>query len=145
MIVQDQVDEFIISSFTLTSKRKNEIVDFCLNHDIKLLNVPSYTQWTEGSFAARQLRTIKIEELFERDPILIYNIEIRNQIRGKKVLVTGAAGSIGSEIGRQLLPYHPELIILCDLAETPLHTLELELKESNTNVNCIPFFADITN
>lgn len=145
MLIDEQVDEFIIASFTLTSKRKNEIVDFCLNHEIKLLNVPPYTQWTEGSFAARQLRTIKIEELLERDPILINNIEIRNQIRGKKVLVTGAAGSIGSEIVRQLLPYHPELIILCDQAETPLHTLELELKELKTNVNCIPFLADITN
>ncbi len=142
---EEEIDEFIIASFSISTKKKNEIVDFCLDHEIKLLNVPPYTQWSDGSFAARQLRTIKIEELLERDPIQINNQEIRSQIKGKKVLVTGAAGSIGSEIVRQLLPYAPEVIILCDQAETPLHSLELEIKESGTHVNCVPYLADVTN
>ena len=141
----NEIDELVIASFTIPTKRKNEVVDFCLNHDIIVLNVPPYNKWSEGKFNSKQLQNIKIEDLLERDPIVINNNQIRTQIKGKRVLVTGAAGSIGSEIVRQLLPYHPELIILCDQAETPLHSLELELQERKTNVNCIPYLADITN
>ncbi len=139
------IDELIIASYSLPTKRKNEIVDFCLDHDIKALSVPPYSKWAEGKFTSRQLQSIKIEELLERDPIHINNNQIKSQIKGKRILVTGAAGSIGSEIVRQLIPYAPELIILCDQAETPLHTLELELIENGTRVNCVSYLADITN
>jgi len=139
------IDELIIASYTLPTKRKNEVVDFCLDHDIKVLSVPPYDKWTEGKFTSRQLQSIKIEDLLERDPIHINNNQIRSQIKGKRILVTGAAGSIGSEIVRQLIPYAPEFIILCDQAETPLHHLELELQENGSRVNCISYLADITN
>jgi len=140
-----KIDEIIIANFTITPQRKNELVDFCLNHDIKVLTVPSYKNWNAGTFSSKQLRTINIEELLERDVININNNQIRDQLKGKRILVTGAAGSIGSEIVRQLLNYYPELIVLCDQAETPLHHLQLEIAESNTRVNCIPFLASITN
>ncbi len=139
------IDELIIASYSLPTKRKNEIVDFCLDHDIKALSVPAYSKWAEGKFTSRQLQSIKIEDLLERDPININNNQIKAQIKGKRILVTGAAGSIGSEIVRQLIPYSPELIILCDQAETPLHTLELELMENGTRANCVSYLADITN
>ena len=139
------IDELVIASFTIPTKRKNELVDFCLDHDIKVLSVPPYSKWAEGKFNSNQLQTIKIEDLLERDPIVINNNQIRSQIKGKRVLVTGAAGSIGSEIVRQLIPYAPEMIIMCDQAETPLHNIELELQERGTRVNCISFLADITN
>ena len=139
------VDELIIASYSLPTKRKNEIVDFCLDHDIKVLSVPAYSKWAEGKFTSRQLQSIKIEDLLERDPININNNQIKSQIKGKRILVTGAAGSIGSEIVRQLIPYSPELIVLCDQAETPLHNLELELLENGTRVNCVSYLADITN
>jgi FlaA1/EpsC-like NDP-sugar epimerase len=129
----------------LPTKRKNELVDFCLDHDIKVLSVPAYSKWAEGKFSSRQLQSIKIEDLLERDPIQINNNEIKAQIKGKRILVTGAAGSIGSEIVRQLIPYSPDVIILCDQAETPLHNLELELKENGTRINCISYLADVTN
>jgi len=145
LIEKIQIDEVVIASFSLLPKRKNELVDFCLNHEIKVLTVPEYKNWTEGSFSSRQLRTIDIEELLERDAININNNQIRGQIKGKRILVTGAAGSIGSEIVRQLLNHSPELIVLCDQAETPLHHLQMELDEHNGNTNCIPFLADITN
>jgi len=145
LAAEEPIDELIIASFTITAKRKNELVDFCLNHDIKVLVVPAYSNWTEGSFSSRQLRSINIEELLERDPIHINNNQIRAQIKGKRVLVTGAAGSIGSEIVRQLMHYSPELIVLCDQAETPLHTIELELQETGKSVNCISYLGSITN
>ena len=145
LVALNPVDELIIASYTLPTKRKNEIVDFCLDHDIKVLSVPPYEKWSEGKFTSRQLQSIKIEDLLERDPININNNQIRSQIKGKRILVTGAAGSIGSEIVRQLIPYAPEFIILCDQAETPLHHLELELQENGSRVNCISYLADITN
>jgi FlaA1/EpsC-like NDP-sugar epimerase len=145
MVMIKPVDELIIATYTLPTKRKNEVVDFCLDHDIKVLSVPAYAKWAEGKFSSRQLQSIKIEDLLERDPIQINNNQIKAQIRGKRILVTGAAGSIGSEIVRQLIPYGPELIILCDQAETPLHNLELELQENSTRINCISYLADITN
>jgi FlaA1/EpsC-like NDP-sugar epimerase len=139
------VDELIIATYTIPTKRKNEVVDFCLDHDIKVLSVPAYSKWAEGKFTSRQLQSIKIEDLLERDPIQINNNQIKSQIKGKRILVTGAAGSIGSEIVRQLIPYGPDVIILCDQAETPLHNLELELKENGTRINCVSYLADITN
>ncbi len=145
MTAINPVDELIIATYTLPTKRKNEVVDFCLDHDIKVLSVPAYSKWAEGKFSSRQLQSIKIEDLLERDPIQINNNQIKAQIKGKRILVTGAAGSIGSEIVRQLIPYGPEVIILCDQAETPLHNLELELKENGTRINCVSYLADITN
>ena len=145
MAVIKPVDELIIATYSLPTKRKNELVDFCLDHDIKVLSVPAYSKWAEGKFSSRQLQSIKIEDLLERDPIQINNNQIKAQIKGKRILVTGAAGSIGSEIVRQLIPYGPEVIILCDQAETPLHNLELELKENGTRINCVSYLADITN
>jgi FlaA1/EpsC-like NDP-sugar epimerase len=145
LVKAQEVDELVIASFTITPQRKNEIVDFCLDHDIKVLNVPAYSKWSEGKFNSKQLQNVKIEDLLERDPIVINNNQIRTQIKGKRVLVTGAAGSIGSEIVRQLIAYSPELIILCDQAETPLHNLELELQEKKHFVNCVPYLANITN
>ena len=145
MAVLKPVDELIFATYTIPTKRKNEVVDFCLDHDIKVLSVPAYSKWAEGKFSSRQLQSIKIEDLLERDPIQINNNQIKAQIKGKRILVTGAAGSIGSEIVRQLIPYGPDVIILCDQAETPLHNLELELRENGTRINCVSYLADITN
>ena len=143
--ISDKIDEIIIASFEIPSTKKNELVDFCLDHDIKVLNVPPLDTWINGQFSTRQLQSIKIENLLEREPIKINNDEIANQVRNKRILVTGAAGSIGSEIVRQLLKYNPQTIVLCDQAETPLHELELELKDIKTNTTCIPYLGDVTN
>ena len=143
--ISENIDEIIIAVFDLAPTKKNELVDFCLDHDIKVLNVPPLDTWINGQFSAGQLQTIKIENLLEREPIKINNDEIANQISNKRILVTGAAGSIGSEIVRQLLKYNPQTIILCDQAETPLHQLELELKDIKTKTSCIPYLGDVTN
>jgi FlaA1/EpsC-like NDP-sugar epimerase len=110
-----------------------------------VLNVPPFESWINGEFSTRQLQMLKIENLLERDPIKINNEAIGHQLKNKRILVTGAAGSIGSEIVRQLLKFQPNTIVLCDQAETPLHNLELELQETNTEVICVPFLADVRN
>jgi FlaA1/EpsC-like NDP-sugar epimerase len=140
-----KIDEIIIATFDLPPVKKNELVDFCLDHDITVLNVPPSNKWINGQFSTRQLQTIKIEDLLEREPIRINNQEIQNQIKNKRILVTGAAGSIGSEIVRQLLKFDPQTIVLCDQAETPLHQMELELQDTKTKTNCFSFLGDVTN
>ena len=143
--LSQKIDEIIIAAFDIAPARKNELVDFCLDHDITVLNVPPLDKWINGQFSARQLQAIKIENLLEREPIRINNEEIANQISNKRILVTGAAGSIGSEIVRQLLKFNPQTIVLCDQAETPLHQLELELQDIKTTANCVSFLGDVTN
>lgn len=123
------IDELIIATAKLPSKIKNQIVDFCLDHKIEVYTVPPLKSWINGQLSTRQLQNIKIEDLLEREQIKIYNEILFNQLNNKTVLVTGSAGSIGSEIVRQLIQYKPKLILLNDIAETPLHNLELELNE----------------
>lgn len=133
LLKQNLVDELIIATTKLPSKRKNEIVDFCLDNKIEVFTVPPLKNWINGQLSTKQLQNIKIEDLLEREQIKIYNEILFKQLNNKTVLVTGAAGSIGSEIVRQLLQYKPKLIVLNDQAETPLHDLKLELEELNCN------------
>lgn len=123
------IDELIIATTKLPSKRKNEIVDFCLDNKIEVFTVPPLKSWINGQLSTKQLQNVKIEDLLEREQIKIYNEILFKQLSNKTVLVTGAAGSIGSEIVRQLIQYKPKLIVLNDNAETPLHDLHLELTE----------------
>jgi FlaA1/EpsC-like NDP-sugar epimerase len=145
IISQRKIDEIIIAAFTLSTTKKNELVEFCLENDIKVLSIPPFQTWINGEFSTRQLRNIRIEDLLEREPIKINNLLIGSQITNKRILVTGAAGSIGSEIVRQLLKYEPHTIILLDQAETPLHTLELEIEGMNKNTVCISYLGDVSN
>lgn len=141
----NRIDELIIATFSLSVTKKKELIENCLNLGIKVLNVPPFEQWINGEFSPRQLKVIKIEQLLEREPIEINNQLILDQITDKRILVTGAAGSIGSEIVRQLVKFNPEAIILCDQAETPLHQLELELQDLNLPVNCVFYLSDVSN
>ena len=139
------IREVIIANFGLSPERKNELVDFCLNHDIHVLTIPRYNQWSNGAFSAKQMKKIRIEDLLEREPIQIENQQLLQDIKGKRILVTGAAGSIGSELVRLLNKLEPTILILCDQAETPLHNVELELNDQHSNVQCIPYLTDINN
>lgn len=125
--------------------KKNELVDYCLDREITVLTVPPMEYWINGQFQKRQLQSIKIEQLLERDPIRINNSELSLQLHSKRILVTGAAGSIGSELVRQLLKFQPKILILCDVAETPLYHLELQLEEIKKKTNCIYFLGNVTN
>lgn len=139
------VDEVIISTFSIPSTRRAQLVEICLEENVTVLNVPPLEKWINGQFTKKQLQAIKIEQLLERDPIELNHQELDNQLAGKRVLVTGGAGSIGSEIVRQLLKYHPSTIVVCDQAETPLHELELELTTLTNGTKLIFFLGDVRN
>ncbi|MDF3078933.1 MAG: polysaccharide biosynthesis protein, partial [Sphingobacteriaceae bacterium] len=138
----DEINDLLIAA-NITPERKNRIVDFCLENDIKVLTLPPVPSWVNGHINTRQIQNIKIEDLLERDPIEINNDIISSQIKGKRVLVTGAAGSIGSEIVRQLTKFSPQMIILNDQSETPLHDLQLELQDKNLENVFHAFIGDV--
>lgn len=144
LLKQYSIDELIIATKKLPSKRKNQIVDFCLDNKIEVFIVPPLKNWINGQLSSKQLQNVKIEDLLEREQIKLYNEILFKQLNKKTVLVTGAAGSIGSEIVRQLLQYKPHNIIINDCAETPLHDLKLELEEIGYNYFTIAL-GDIRN
>ncbi|QEC54097.1 FlaA1/EpsC-like NDP-sugar epimerase [Anseongella ginsenosidimutans] len=143
IIEKHKIEQIIISSQKISPERKVEFVDWCLSHNLKVLVVPPPEQWINGRLKTAQIRDVKIEELLEREAIVIHNESIENQLKDQCLLVTGAAGSIGSEIVRQVARYKPKRIVLCDQAETPLNSLELELREEFRQVNFESFVADV--
>lgn len=122
--------ELIIAIQQLKPWRKKRVIEKCLMGDIAVKTVPSVDTWINGEFSARQIKKIKIEDLLEREPIELDIQNISKELNNKVILITGAAGSIGSEIARQCLAFKPKKLILLDQAETPLYHLQNELKNS---------------
>jgi FlaA1/EpsC-like NDP-sugar epimerase len=143
LIIEHELDEIIFASYTIPIDRKNEIVDLCLENRIKVLNTPPPEVWVGGQLQPTQIQTINIEELLNRKPIDIDIAGIGKQLWDKRILITGAAGSIGSEIVRQLLKFDVGLIILNDQSETALHDLYLDLTEHFKNLNFHAFIGDV--
>jgi len=124
-----EVDQLIFADSELALSKKQDLIDLCLKYNIKLLDVPPASKWINGELSFNQFKEIRIEDLLERPSIQLDKKKIRNQLVGKTVMITGAAGSIGSEMVRQIIPFKPLRIVLIDNAETPLFELELELRE----------------
>lgn len=123
------VRTIIVSPQKMSEIKNSTLLSNFVDHDISLLTTVPINEW-DGSLKSReQIKDIQIEDLLPRDPIKINMLDIASNIQGKRVMVTGAAGSIGSEIVRQVAAFNPNSIILIDQAETPLHDLYLELKE----------------
>ncbi|MEI6764429.1 MAG: nucleoside-diphosphate sugar epimerase/dehydratase [Bacteroidota bacterium] len=143
-LATNAVEHLIISIQNLKPGKKQEIIEICLGHNTKVLNVPPVSRWINGELSFKQIKKVKIEDLLERDEIKLDEALIGRELLGKKVLVTGAAGSIGSELVRQLVRFHPEKLILIDQAESPLYHLELELTEILKSANFEIIICDIT-
>lgn len=135
----------IISDDTLIKDEKLAIIEDCLDYNIKVYNLPRMTDINNHKKVASTIRKIKIEDLLERKPIEINNCEISDQIKDKVVLVSGAAGSIGSEIVWQVAAFNPKKLILLDQAETPLHHISLEISKFKTSAEIIPIVSDVRN
>jgi FlaA1/EpsC-like NDP-sugar epimerase len=137
------VELLILANKNMEKGKLNDLVDNCLAHGIRIQQVPAMLDWLNGKLDTQQLQDINIEDLLEREVIKIHNEAIYTELKGKKILVTGAAGSIGSELVRQLLQYRPSLLILCDMAETPMHDFMLELQEKHKATNIKAYLGDI--
>lgn len=139
------VDDLIITVKNLSPELKNEIVDVCLRNAVKVRLVPPVEKWIKGELSMSQIKEIHIEDLLEREAIKLDNFHIHNEIRGKTICITGAAGSIGSEIVRQVIHYHPKNLILIDQAESPLFEIDREIRALEMDVNVVAYVADISN
>lgn len=141
-VTKNNIDEVVISVQNIKSARLLEITSHLMQFDIEVKIVPPLSKWIGGALEASQIRQVKIEDLLDRAPIKIANPIIEREINNKKILITGAAGSIGSEITRQLASYNCKQLILVDQAESPLYDLQQELKDS-PNANIVSIVADI--
>ncbi len=129
IIKREKVKKLIVAIKNPDKAKRRAVIDVCLMNDVEILNVPSPRKWINGEFTSNQIQKINIEDLLGRESIKLDPERLSDEFRNKTILVTGAAGSIGSEIVRQLVEYSPEKIIILDQAESPLYNLEVELKE----------------
>lgn len=129
IIKKEKIKKLIVAIKNPDKAKKRQVIDICLANNVEILNVPSPTDWINGEFTSKQIKKIHIEDLLGRDSIKLDPERLSDEFNQKTILVTGAAGSIGSEIARQLVQYSPEKIILLDQAESPLYNLQVELKE----------------
>ncbi len=126
-IQKNKLHEVVIAIENIDSNKKNDIVEACLNSGIKVRIIPSVEKWVNGELNSSQIQEVNIEDLLDRPTIVLNNHYTREELQGKVVLVTGAAGSIGSEIVRQLVIKNPRKVLLFEQAESPLHDLRIEL------------------
>ena len=126
-IEKKEVDEIIFSIQNIKSERLLFLTDKTLELGVKPKIVPPLSNWIGGDFEANQIKQVKIEDLLDRKPISIDNPIVKRDVDNKVVLVTGAAGSIGSEISRQISKYNHKHLILVDQAESPLYEIQQEL------------------
>lgn len=123
------VNKVVIAKKLLAQDKKRKLIETCLKYNVNVLEVPQFESWINGELNIRHIKNIKIEDLLDRGVIELDDNALRKQLLNKTILVTGAAGSIGSEIVRQLTRFKPARIILFDEAESPLYDIQLELSE----------------
>lgn len=146
LLNSNTIAHLIISIPTLDPIKKTEIAEKCLPFRTKVLVVPPVGKWINGELSFKQIKKINIEDLLDRDVIVIDNHKIGQEINDRVILVTGAAGSIGSEIVRQLCTFSPKKIICVDIAESPLYFLQVEITAmNNRQIDVSYLLSDIRN
>ncbi|MDP9080755.1 MAG: polysaccharide biosynthesis protein [Bacteroidota bacterium] len=139
------IKKMLVTNQELMVDGKKKAIEKCIELGIKVVTVPPSDQWLNGQPNLNQFKDLKIEDLLERDPIVFCKEHILADIKGKRILVTGAAGSIGSEIVRQVLTYEPAYIVLCDQAETPMHDIQMAIEDGAYISKTRIFISDIQN
>ena len=133
----------IIADKSLSKEEQLIIVDQCLEFNYRVYTVPLISDWENQKEISQKVKNIQIEDLLERKPIVLDSKSISKQLKEKTILITGAAGSIGSEIVRQVLGFNPKVVIILDHAETPLHNLCLETFAMNSDAKIVAVIADV--
>jgi FlaA1/EpsC-like NDP-sugar epimerase len=136
-------DTIILAEKSLTNQETIAIVEECLEYDIKVFAVPTITNWDDYQQITAKMKKFAIEDLLDRSPILLDTKAIESKLNNKNILITGAAGSIGSEIVRQILNFNPEKIIILDQAETALNSLKIEIENLNQSIKVITVLTNI--
>jgi len=142
-IKNNGIEEIIISIQNIDNQKLLLIIDDLLSHSIKVKSVPPVKNWIDGKLKSQQIRDLKVEDLLQRKPIEIFNETLEQSFHGKNILVTGAAGSIGREIAKQLAEFSYNKLILLDQAESPLYELQMEFL-SHQKQNVVYFIADVS-
>lgn len=135
-----QVKTLFFAKQDIDLEEKNKIVDYCLENNVRVMNIPPMREWIQGHLNVNQLKEVKIEELLGRKQISLKNEHVINHLRDKKILITGASGSIGSEIARQIASVYPSSLIICDQTETGLYELEYELHQKFSIGNALKVY-----
>src|SRR5690554_1528251 len=139
------VKTIIVSPQKMAEIKNSNLLANFVDHDLSLLTTVPINEWDGSLKSKAQIKDIQIEDLLPRDPININMYEIAANIQGKRIMVTGAAGSIGSEIVRQVASFNPNSIVLIDQAETPLHDLQLELNDKWKTLKTDIVVANVNN
>ena len=137
------VDAMLFPRESDLKKEENKLVEYCQENEIKVLLAPTIEEVIDGRIMNNSIREVKIEDLLGRDEIEISMDVIRSNFKDKVVMVTGAAGSIGSELCRQLATFEPAKLVLFDNGETPMHNIRLELEERYKKLNFVPVIGDV--
>lgn len=127
-ITKHEINEVIVSIQNISSSKLLILVEKLISKSIKLKIVPPFNNWIDGNLKVGQIKEVKVEDLLGRKIINIENSLLKNEFNKKTILITGAAGSIGSEIARQIASYNYEKLILIDQAESPLYNLQQDFK-----------------
>ncbi|MBR4146398.1 MAG: polysaccharide biosynthesis protein [Bacteroidales bacterium] len=136
-ITKYNIEVLILALPSISGERKKELIEQGMNLGLKVKTMPSFIEWVDGEVKANQVQDIKIEDLLGREPIVLDKENVKREIDGKVVMITGAAGSIGSEICRQTLHYNPKMLVMVDQAESPMYDLQFELKNTPEFKNII--------
>jgi FlaA1/EpsC-like NDP-sugar epimerase len=136
-------EALIIADKSLTKEEKSIIVDECIDYGFKVYTIPVITDWDDQKEISKNIKNFEIQDLLERKPIVLDTKLISSILQNQIVMVTGAAGSIGSEIVRQVLGFNPKKIVLLDQAETPLNSLSLEISALNNAIEYANIIADV--
>lgn len=143
-IENEEIKVFIIAINSLKPARKKEVIESMIGFGCEILDTPSFDTWMNGHLEVKNLKKVNLEDLLGRDPIKLDLEKIQNGLVGKTILVTGGAGSIGSEIARQLTRFNTKQLILVDQAETPSFYLGEELKTKFPDCNFRIIIGDVT-
>lgn len=144
-VENEGISVFIFAIKDITALKKKEVLEYMIELGLEILDTPSFDQWLNGSLQVKQLRKVELEDLLGRDPITLDLKKIGEGLAGKTILVTGAAGSIGSEIVRQLTKFDHKLLVLVDQAETPCFYLNNELTDKFPDCRYKMIVGDVTN
>lgn len=143
IIRKHQIEDVIIAIPSANGAVIRKLVDCCKRTNVHFKTLPSISDIIDGKISVSQIKDVEIEDLLGRDTVVLDEAGIKNYLSGQRVLVTGAAGSIGSEICRQVAKFSPAKLILLDCAETPLYQIEMELTDQFTGFPIIPVIGDI--